>query len=55
MNLKELIYQRLKSTPKLAELCAKYDGQPAIFDTEAPTDTQEGWEGSVSTPDNLYL
>lgn len=55
MNLKELIYQRLKSTPKLAELCAKYDGQPAIFDTEAPTDTQEGWEGKCQYPRITYI
>lgn len=55
MNLKELIYKKLKSTSKLTELCAKYDEHPAIFDTEAPADTQKGWDGKSQYPRITYI
>ena len=55
MSLKELIYQRLKSAPKITELCAKYNGQPAIFNTEAPADTQDGWGGKCQYPRITYI
>ena len=45
MNLISLIYKRLLDSEKLKALCATYADKPAIFNTEAPDDKQEGWGG----------
>lgn len=45
MNLINLIYKRLLESEKIKALCATYAGKPAIFNTEAPDDKQEGWGG----------
>lgn len=50
MNLISLIYKRLLDSDKLKSLCATYAGKPAIFNTEAPDDKQEGWEGKSQYP-----
>lgn len=50
MNLISLIYKRLLDSDKLKSLCATYAGKPAIFNTEAPDDKQEGWEGKIQYP-----
>ena len=50
MNLISLIYRRLLDSEKLRSLCATYEGKPAIFNTEAPDDKQEGWEGKSQYP-----
>ena len=42
MNLINLIYKRLLESEKIKALCATYAGKPAIFNTEAPDDKQEG-------------
>lgn len=49
-SLKQLIYKRLIETSEIAWLCAEYGGKPAIFDTEAPGDQQEGWNGKTQYP-----
>ena len=50
MNLINLIYKRLLESEKIKALCATYAGKPAIFNTEAPDDKQEGWDGKVQYP-----
>lgn len=50
MNLKQLIYKRLVKNEKIAKLCAKFHNIPAVFDTEAPDDKQDGWEGKSQYP-----
>ncbi len=50
MNLKQLIYKRLIDTKEIWSLCAEYAGRPAIFDTEAPSDQQSGWNGRTQYP-----
>lgn len=50
MNLKQLIYKRLVHAKDIGELLAKYAGRPAVFDTEAPDDKQDGWEGKTQYP-----
>ena len=42
MNLKQLIYKRLVHAKDIGGLLAKYAGHPAVFDTEAPDDKQDG-------------
>lgn len=50
MNLKQLIYKRLVKNEEITKLCAKFNGSPAVFDTEAPDDKQDGWEGKSQYP-----
>lgn len=50
MNLKQLIYKRIINVDKIKRLCAEYAGKPAVFDTEAPSDQQEGWKGKSQYP-----
>lgn len=50
MNLISLIYKRLLDSERLKSLCATYAGKPAIFNTEAPDDKQEGWGGKSQYP-----
>ena len=50
MDLSQLVYNRLASDETLQKMLAKYDGQPAIFNTEFPSDQQEGWEGKTQYP-----
>ena len=50
MNLKQLIYKRLVHAKDIGGLLAKYAGHPAVFDTEAPDDKQDGWEGKTQYP-----
>ena len=47
MNLKQLIYKRLVHAKDIGGLLAKYAGHPAVFDTEATDDKQDGWEGKT--------
>lgn len=50
MDLSQLVYNRLASDETLQKMLAKYDGQPAIFNTEFPSDQQEGWDGKTQYP-----
>ena len=50
MNLKQLIYKRLVHAKDIGGLLAKYAVHPAVFDTEAPDDKQDGWEGKTQYP-----
>ena len=54
MNLSELIYKRLCSSPDLTKTLARYNGSPAIFSPEAPDDNMEGWEEEVQYPKIVY-
>lgn len=45
MSLNELIFKRLSEDSKIKELLARFNGTPAVFDTEFPGDEEEGWEG----------
>lgn len=50
MNLSQLIFKRLCEEQRLRELCGRYQGEPAVFNTEAPSDLQAGWEGKAQYP-----
>lgn len=50
MNLKQLIYKRIVHAEDIGCLLAKYSGKPAVFDTEAPDDKQDGWDGKTQYP-----
>ncbi len=53
-DLNELINNRLASDKEISEKLAKYDGEPAIFNTEFPSDQQTGWEGNPQYPRICY-
>lgn len=44
MDLNQLIYRRLTENTDIAERLTTYDGEPAVFNSEFPSDQQEGWE-----------
>lgn len=50
MELKQLIYKRLTEQKELCGMLATYANQPAVFDTEAPDDGQDGWGGKSQYP-----
>lgn len=50
MDLNELIHARLAGCKEISDKLAKYDGQPAIFNTEFPSDQQPGWGGVPQYP-----
>ena len=54
MNLSELIFRRLSADEDLTKMLATYAGVPAIFDSEFPSDQQEGWEGATQYPGICY-
>lgn len=54
MNLSELIFRRLSADEDLTKMLATYAGVPAIFDSEFPSDQQEGWEGATQYPRICY-
>ena len=41
--IEEALYSHLKAQPELAALLATYNGEPAIFNQEAPADTDPLW------------
>lgn len=41
--IEQALYEHLKSSPELAAVLATYNGEPAIFNQEAPSDTDELW------------
>lgn len=45
--IEQSLYEHLKAQPELAELLTNYNGEPAIFNQEAPPDTDTLWS-SVS-------
>ena len=50
MDLSQLVYNRLVLDDTLSGMLAKFNGQPAVFNTEFPSDQQEGWEGKTQYP-----
>lgn len=50
MDLSQLIYSRLALDETICSMLAKFNGQPAIFNTEFPADQQEGWDGQTQYP-----
>lgn len=54
MGFNALIHRRLSECQELSDMLAKYAGQPAIFNTEFPSDQQEGWEGQNQYPRISY-
>ena len=50
MDLSQLVYTRLAGDDALSKILAKFNGQPAIFNTEFPSDQQEGWDGKTQYP-----
>lgn len=54
MDLNGLVFSRLSSDPSIARALAKYDDQPAIFNTEFPADQQDGWGGETQYPRISY-
>lgn len=55
MNLKQLIYKRLVENEDLTGRLAKFYDSPAVFDTEAPSDQDEGWNGKTQYPRCDYI
>lgn len=55
MNLKTLVRKRLIENDVLKEHLAKYDGVPAVFDTEAPPDQEKGWGRKTQYPRCTYV
>nr|WP_330371620.1 hypothetical protein [Marvinbryantia formatexigens] len=54
MLLDEMIYHRLAECRALGEKLAVYADGPAIFNTEFPSDQQEGWGGMNQYPRICY-
>ena len=54
MYLDEMIYHRLAGCKALSEKLAVYADGPAIFNTEFPSDQQEGWGGRNQYPRICY-
>ena len=50
MDLSELVFTRLAGDEDLVGKLAKFDGQPAIFNSSFPNDQQPGWEGKTQYP-----
>lgn len=50
MDLSQLVYNRLAGDAALSQSLAEFAGQPAIFNTEFPSDQQSGWEGKTQYP-----
>lgn len=48
------IFQHLSSSAQLADLLAKFDGAPAVFYQEAPTDTDPDWPGNPQYPRIIF-
>lgn len=55
MTLKQLIYKKLIENDILSERLATYYGKPAVFDTEAPGDQEEGWDNKTQYPRCDYI
>lgn len=54
MDLGELIYTRLAGDGELSVRLARFRDSPAVFDTEFPSDQQEGWEQKSQYPRICY-
>lgn len=54
MILEELIYKRFICSKNLIENLASFGGGPAIFSTEPPEESQEGWGGNTQYPQIVY-
>lgn len=54
MDLGELIYIRLTGDGELSGKLAGFRKGPAVFDTEFPSDQQDGWEGRTQYPRICY-
>ncbi|MCX4298536.1 MAG: hypothetical protein OSJ73_16130 [Lachnospiraceae bacterium] len=54
MILEELIYKRFICSKNLIENLASFGGGPAIFSTEPPEESQEGWGENTQYPQIVY-
>lgn len=54
MDLNDLIYQRLAKCGELSAVLAEFCGMPAVFNSEVPSDQQDGWEGKSQYPRICY-
>lgn len=54
MKLEELIYKRFVNSEKLIKYLARFSGMPAVFNPEAPDESQEGWGGNTQYPQVIY-
>ena len=54
MELGELIYTRLAGDKELTRMLAYFKDSPAVFDTEFPSDRQDGWKGETQYPRICY-
>ena len=50
MDISGMVYARLSGDPAITSELATYYGQPAIVNTEFPSDQEEGWEGKTQYP-----
>lgn len=54
MLLEELIYKRFVDSESLVKHLASYHGRPAVFSSEPPDDSQEGWDNHTHYPKVIY-
>ncbi len=55
MELHELILYRLQGEEELTKNLASFDGKPAVFTPEAPSDTAAGWNGKAQYPRIVFV
>ena len=54
MILEKLIYKRFISSESLVKNLASFNGAPAVFSTEPPDESQDGWCGNIQYPKVIY-
>lgn len=54
MMLEELIYKRFTCSENLIKNLASFSGAPAIFGSDPPEESQEGWGGNTQYPQIVY-
>lgn len=54
MNLEELIYSRITTDSIITSGLAKFGSKPAVFEIQAPSDKDHGWNNKRSYPRIVY-
>lgn len=53
-QIEELIYQRLIQDTELSALLARFQDMPAVFEMQAPSDVDAGWQRGAQYPRIVY-
>lgn len=54
MTLEELVYSRLKGDVLIAGWLTKFNDNPAVFEIQAPSDQDKGWDKKKTYPRIIY-